>query len=145
VKTSSLAPDFFTLKALLAVLGIVLALFFFTSCDSPTEARGFSGIAGDHIGDDYVYYPSYEVYYVPTRGEYVYYDGRTWLRTSRPTTQVWARDIAGRPYVKMSFHDNPSHHHADIVRKYPKNWVPPEAVPGVPAPTTNDDLRERRR
>jgi hypothetical protein len=145
MKTSTTAPDHFTLKALLFVLAVVLALFFLTACDSPTEARGFTGLRGDRIGDDYVYYPSYEVYYMPTRREYVYYDGSRWVRTSRPTTQLWARDIARAPYVKMRFRDDPSHHHHEIARAYPRNWVPPEAVPGVPARTTNDDEREGRR
>jgi hypothetical protein len=145
MKTTTTAPEYFTLKALLFVLAVVLSLFLLTACDSPTEARGFTGIQGDRIGDDYVYYPRYEVYYVPTRGEYVYYDGNTWVRTTRPATQVWAKDIAGAPYVRMTFHDDPSQHHTDIVRDYPRNWVPPEAVPGVPARTTNDDVREGKR
>lgn len=145
MKTSIVSHDSFTLKALLFVLAVVLSLFFLTGCDTPTEARGFTGISGDRIGDDYVYYPTYEVYYVPTRGEYVYYDGTSWVRTTSPSTQVWAKDIAGTPYVRMTFRDDPSHHHADIAREYPKNWIPPEAVPGVPARTTNDDVREGKR
>jgi len=134
---------FFSIKALLILGGVVLILILMVGCNEPTEARGFSGIAGDRIGDDYVYYPQYEVYYVPTRKEYVYYDSSTatWVRTTAPT-RVWAKDIADAPYVKMDFHDAPEVHHLDVVRRYPQTWVPPEVVPGVPARTTNDDLRE---
>ena len=145
MKTSTSA-DFFSIRTLAFLAGSVLALFFLVACNEPTESRGFTGISGDRIGDDYVYYPSYEVYYVQSRNEYVYYDSTTstWVRTSKPT-QVWAKDISGAPSVKMSFHDGPEHHHTDIVREYPKTWVPPEAVPGVPARTTNDDLLEGKK
>jgi hypothetical protein len=147
MKTSSTSSaDFFTLKTLLFLAGIVLALFILVGCNEPTESRGFTGISGDRIGDDYVYYPRYEVYYVPARREYVYYDASTkaWIRTTTPT-QVWAKDITGAAYVKMDFHDAPEGHHQDVVRRYPETWVPPEAVHGVPARTTNDDVREGKK
>lgn len=146
MKTYSTSSDFFTLKTLLFMAAIVSAMFVLVGCDTPTEAKGFTGISGDRIGDDYVYYPRYEVYYVPTRKEYVYYDAasKTWIRTTNPD-QVWVKDISGTAYVKMDFHDAPEGHHQDVVRRYPQGWVPPEAVPGVPARTTNDDVREGKR
>lgn len=142
VTTMTLAS---ALRVVLVIASLVL-VHLLTGCDTPTEAKGFTGISGDRIGDDYVYYPRYEVYYVPARREYVYYDAgtRTWIRTTTPT-QVWVKDITGTAYVKMDFHDAPEGHHADVVRRYPQNWVPPEAVPGVPARTTNDDVREGKR
>lgn len=126
--------------------GVILLLMFLVACSEPTESRGFTGISGDRIGDDYVYYPKYEVYYAPARKEYVYYDASvaTWMRTTAPA-QVWAKDIGGAPYVKMDFHDGPERHHQEIMRRYPRSWVPPEVVPGVPARTTNDDLREGKK
>ncbi|MEJ1971617.1 MAG: hypothetical protein WDM96_03675 [Lacunisphaera sp.] len=145
MKTSVSPAGFFSLKTLAFLTASVFAVLFLTACyEPPAASHGFTGIAGDHIGDDYVYYPSYEVYYVPTRSEYIYYDGTAWVRTTKPT-QAWARDISGAPYVNMTFHDAPEHHHTEIKRAYPKNWVPPEAVPGVPARTANDDVREGKK
>jgi hypothetical protein len=140
------SPSFFSLQTLVFLVVSALAIAFLAACETPTEAKGFTGISGDRIGDDYVYYPRYEVYYVPTRKEYVYYDSasNTWIRTTNPN-QVWVKDIAGTAYVKMDFHDAPEGHHQDVVRRYPQTWVPPEAVPGVPARTTNDDVREGKR
>ncbi|MBK8474912.1 MAG: hypothetical protein IPL39_01010 [Opitutaceae bacterium] len=34
--------------------------------------------------DDYDYYPGYETYYSRTRHEFVYRDGRTWVRRPQP-------------------------------------------------------------
>ena len=140
---ASASAHFFSVKTLLLLTGVVLILMLVVACNEPTEARGFSGITGDHIGDDYVYYPKYEVYYVPTRKEYVYYDtsSATWVHTTAPT-QVWAKDITDTASVKMDFHDAPEGHHQETMRRYPQTWVSPETVPGVPARTTNDDLRE---
>lgn len=140
------SPSFLSYQTLVFLVVSALAIAFLAACETPTEAKGFTGISGDRIGDDYVYYPRYEVYYVPTRKEYVYYDSasNTWIRTTNPN-QVWVKDISGTAYVKMDFHDAPEGHHQDVVRRYPQTWVPPEAVPGVPARTTNDDVREGKR
>jgi len=140
------SPSFLSYQTLVFLVVSALAIAFLAACETPTEAKGFTGISGDRIGDDYVYYPRYEVYYVPTRKEYVYYDSasNTWIRTTNPN-QVWVKDISGTAYVKMDFHDAPEGHHHDIVRRYPQTWVPPEAVPGVPARTTNDDVREGKK
>ena len=145
MKTSAVIR-FFSLHTLYLVTGTLFVLLILAACNEPTEARGFTGISGDRIGDDYVYYPKYEVYYIPTRKEYVYYDAGTakWIRTTAPT-QMWATDVTGADYVKMDFHDAPEKHHEDVMRRYPRTWVPPELVPGVPARTTNDDLREGKR
>lgn len=138
--------QFFTVRTLLILTGVVLLVMLFVACNEPTESRAFLGISGDRIGDDYVYYPKYEVYYVPTRGEYVYCDAATstWIRTTTPT-QAWANDLTRTPHVKMDFHDAPEGHHQEIMRRYPQTWVPPEVVPGVPARTTNDDLLEGKK
>lgn len=140
---ASAQPLFPSAKLLTFLVGTALALTL-ASCYETSESHGFTGIAGDRIGDDYVYYPKYEVYYSPGTREYVYYNNGTWVRTTSPS-QVWAADIAGAPSVRMDFHDSPEHHHAEIARAYPRTWTAPEAVPGVPARTTNDDVVEGRR
>lgn len=140
------SETFFSIPTLLFLAVSAIAIAFLAGCDTPTEAKGFTGISGDRIGDDYVYYPSYEVYYVPARNEYVYLDKdtNTWIRTSKPS-QGWSKDISTAASVKMDFHDDPSHHHAEIAREYPKGWIAPESVPGVPARTANDDVLEGKR
>ncbi len=118
-----------------------------TDPDAPQNApsHAFTGTAGDKIGDDYVYYPAYEVYYSPARKEYVYYNGSTWVR-SVDAAPAWATEIRSARSVPMNFHDSPAGHHQDVLRMYPRNWQPPEAVvPGDAARTTNDDVREGRK
>jgi hypothetical protein len=74
--------------------------------------------------DNYVYYPSYGVYYNSSRKQYAYQDRGAWV--SRPTpTGVSADVLRASPSVKMDFHDSPAKHHAEMVQKYPKNWTPP--------------------
>jgi hypothetical protein len=71
--------------------------------------------------DEYDYYPAYEVYYSRTRQEYVYRDGRNWVRSSQPRG-ISASVLLSAPSARMSFRDSPEHHHANVVRSYPKNW-----------------------
>jgi hypothetical protein len=89
--------------------------------------------------DNYVYYPSYGVYYNTSRHQYAYMDGNAWV--SRPAPMGVSADIVlASPSVKMDFHDSPSHHHADMVRKYPRDFKgdrPDQRVQG------RDEHRER--
>lgn len=74
--------------------------------------------------DDYVYYPSYQVYYSSTRRQYIYLEGRSWV--TRPAPPRVSVDVLFRsPSVSVDFHDSPSAHHSRIVRQYPKHWAPP--------------------
>jgi hypothetical protein len=74
--------------------------------------------------DNYVYYPSYGVYYNSSRHQYAYQDKGAWV--SRPAPSGVSTDVLrASPSVKMDFHDSPAKHHAEIVQKYPKNWAPP--------------------
>lgn len=76
------------------------------------------------LHDDYVYYPSYQVYYSSTRRNYIYLEGRSWV--TRPSPPRVSVDVLFRsPSVRVDFHDSPSAHHSRIVRQYPKHWSPP--------------------
>jgi hypothetical protein len=108
-----------------------------TVAPTTQESHAFTGISGDEIGDDYVYYPTWEVYYGRARREYVYFDGKAWVRTTKPDP-AWSSNIQGAPSVPMTFHDAPERHHAEVVRVYPRTWRPEAA--GQPARTANDDL-----
>jgi len=71
--------------------------------------------------DNYVYYPSYGVYYNTSRHQYAYMDGGAWV--SRPAPMGVSADVLlASPSVKMDFHDSPANHHEAMVRKYPKNY-----------------------
>jgi hypothetical protein len=79
--------------------------------------------------DDYVYYPSYGVYYSSHRRQYAYLDRGAWV--SRPAPHGVSVDVLrASPSVKMDFHDSPANHHAAMVQKYPKNWAPGRANEG---------------
>ncbi len=81
------------------------------------------------VQDDYVYYPGYQVYYSSKHRHYVYLEGRTWV--TRPTPpQVSVEVLFASPSVSLGFHDAPAHHHAAVVRQYPKRWAPPHGRDG---------------
>jgi hypothetical protein len=73
--------------------------------------------------DDYVYYPSYGVYYSNSRHEYAYPEGGRWIERGAPRG-VSVDVLRASPSVRMDFHDSPANHHAEIARQYPKNWKP---------------------
>jgi hypothetical protein len=71
--------------------------------------------------DNYVYYPSYGVYYNTSRHQYAYLDGGAWVSRPAPIG-VSAEVLLASPSVRMDFHDSPANHHADMAKKYPKNY-----------------------
>jgi hypothetical protein len=72
--------------------------------------------------DNYIYYPSYQVYYNSHRRQYAYLDGGAWV--SRPAPHGVSVDVLrASPSVKMDFHDSPANHHGAMVQKYPKTWA----------------------
>lgn len=75
------------------------------------------------VQDDYLYYPSYGVYYSGSRHEYAYQEGGAWVARSGPPG-ISVAVLQASPSVKMAFHDSPANHHAAIARQYPKNWKP---------------------
>jgi len=76
------------------------------------------------VQDDYVYYPNYSTYYNVRQHRYAYLDNGAWVSATAPSG-VTAEVLLASPHVKMNFHDSPEKHHAEMVRKYPKNWAPP--------------------
>ena len=80
--------------------------------------------AGVVVQPDYVYYPSYQVYYSSNTRQYVYLEGRSWV--SRPAPPHVSVDVLfASPSVRLDFHDAPAIHHTTVVRQYPKHWAPP--------------------
>jgi hypothetical protein len=99
------------------------------------------------VQDDYIYYPSYQVYYSSNRRQYVYRDGRSWV--SRPTPPRVSIDVLfASPSVRLDFHDSPSFHHDRVVKQYPKHWAPPGSDRNHGRGNRNDgdsnDRRDRR-
>jgi hypothetical protein len=75
------------------------------------------------VQDDYVYYPNYGIYYNSQRHQYAYLENGAWV--SQPAPQGVSVDVLlASPSVRMDFHDSPANHHAEMLRKYPKNWRP---------------------
>jgi hypothetical protein len=75
------------------------------------------------VQDDYVYYPDYGIYYNSQRHQYAYLENGAWV--SQPAPQgVSVEVLLASPSVRMDFHDSPANHHAEMLRKYPKNWRP---------------------
>lgn len=73
--------------------------------------------------DDYVYYPSQQVYYSSNRRQYTYQDGSSWVTRSSPP-RVSANVLLASPSVNLDFHDSPQTHHASVVQQYPRQWSP---------------------
>jgi hypothetical protein len=73
------------------------------------------------IQDDYVYYPNYAIYYNSHRHQYAYLENGAWVLQPAPQG-VSVEVLLASPSVRMDFHDSPANHHAEMLRKYPKNW-----------------------
>lgn len=73
------------------------------------------------IQDDYVYYPTYGVYYNSRLHRYHYLRGDAWVVQPAPEG-VSVEVLLASPSVNMDWHDSPERHHAEMVQKYPKNW-----------------------
>jgi hypothetical protein len=127
---------FFKAKRIQLVLGAAL-LATLTGCagymDAPQSAGVYMPAPMDIpppmveptivVQDDYVYYPSYGVYYSSSQRQYAYQDRGEWV--SRPSPRDVSVDVLhASPSVRMNFHDSPATHHTEIVRQYPKNWAP---------------------
>lgn len=99
------------------------------------------------IQDDYVYYPSYQVYYSNTRRQYIYLEGRSWVTRPAPP-RVSVDVLFASPSVRLDFHDAPSIHHSRVVRQYPRHWAPPGSRPNRGQGNRDDgrgnDRRDRR-
>jgi hypothetical protein len=74
------------------------------------------------VEDNYVYYPSYGIYYNSGRHQYAYLNGDAWVMA--PTPRGVSVDVLlASPSVKMDFHDSPERHHAEMMKRYPKEWT----------------------
>lgn len=94
------------------------------------------------IEDDYVYYPTYQIYFSSRRHQYAYRDGHNWI--SRPAPRgVTIKQLQASPSVRMEFHDPPVQHHEAVAKQYPKNWSPPRANPERKE-NRSDEPREKR-
>ena len=73
--------------------------------------------------DDYVYYPARHIYYSKHHHRYAYIKDNAWVTAPTPP-DISVTALQATPSVDMDFHDSPARHHADIMRKYPKDWAP---------------------
>jgi hypothetical protein len=73
------------------------------------------------VQDDYVYYPTYGIYYNSGRQQYAYFENGAWVLAPAPQG-VSVEVLRASPSVNMDWHDAPEKHHAEMVQRYPKNW-----------------------
>lgn len=73
--------------------------------------------------DNYVYYPSYGIYFNSGRNQYAYLQGGAWVWAPAPSG-VSVDILLASPSVRMNFHDSVANHHAATLRMYPRNWRP---------------------
>ena len=73
------------------------------------------------VQDDFVYYPTYGVYYNSGRHQYAYLENGAWVSAPAPQG-VSVEVLRASPSVNMDWHDSPEKHHAEMVQRYPKNW-----------------------
>jgi hypothetical protein len=76
------------------------------------------------VQDNYVYYPTYGIYFNSYRNEYAFMDGGVWVSRPQPIG-VSVNVLLASPFVRMDFHDSPANHNAAVVQQYPRNWSPP--------------------
>jgi len=84
-------------------------------------------VAPAEVPDNYVYYPNYGVYYNGQRHLYHYLRGDTWVTQPAPEG-VTVDALQASPSVNMEFHDSPALHHAEMQKRYPRNWKPAPPV-----------------
>lgn len=113
-----------------------------TGCVAEGHTHTSASVHADVVldDDDYVYYPEYEVYYSSRHRNYVYLDGRTWVRRPAPSG-ISVDVLLASPSVHVDFHDAPARHHDRVIRTYPRNWRPSGHNHG---PRDNDRRRDRR-
>jgi hypothetical protein len=90
------------------------------------------------VEDNYVYYPGYDVYYNSSRHQYAYLEGGVWVSRPQPRG-VSINVLLASPSVRMDFHDSPAYHHAEMVRRYPRNWAPSGSHQGQKERRKDDD------
>ena len=124
----------------LAGSAAALLLALVTGCAATTTIDGSSTVNEMPTADtvfvidgDYDYFPGYNVYYNRDNHQYAYVEGGYWV--SRPAPYGVATNVLrASPSVRMGFRDSPANHNAEMVRKYPHNWVPPGAPKKLPVP-----------
>ena len=68
----------------------------------------------------YVYYPDYELYYSRNYEQYVFHHNHGWRHQTRAPAAI-AGQLASARSVPVNFDDDPSRHHAEISRLYPRS------------------------
>lgn len=87
-----------------------------STLSKPAAAQSASNVPGD-----YLYFPSYGVYFDSTRQHYVYLLSDGWVTRSAPAGVTVATLLAS-PMVRLNLLGGPGQHHASVTGNYPKNW-----------------------
>lgn len=119
---AKVSPQFYPANFILGAALLVSMTGCVTYVDRP--ALGSVYVAPDAtfaVEDDYIYYPSYGVYYSNNRHQYAYREHNVWVARPAPLG-VSVNVLLASPSVRMNFHDSPANHHAAVVKQYPRNW-----------------------
>jgi len=73
------------------------------------------------VQDDYVYYPTYGIYFNSSQNRYAYLNNGAWVFAPAPYG-VSVEVLRASPSVNMDWHDSPEKHHAEMLHRYPKDW-----------------------
>lgn len=124
-----MAKIHFLFRGETALLCGVVVLVSLTGCVGDMPHRGAWSIAPETrqvpttatSRDEYLYFPSYAIYYNSTQLRYVCLESDGWATRIAPR-DVTVGSLLASPSVLMDFHDSPVQHHDSVVRRYPKNW-----------------------
>lgn len=110
--------------AAVGVLGFLALPLLIAACGGQVEAEvTIPGPPGAAVvgEDEYDYYPAYGVYFNPYRRQYYYQENGAWINRPGPPG-VSVDVLLASPHARMDFHDHPQAHHAEVMKRYPRNW-----------------------
>jgi len=95
------------------------------------------------VQDNYVYYPTYGIYFNSYRNQYAYMDGGAWVSRPEPAG-VSVNVLLASPSVRMDFHDSPANHSAEMARRYPRNWAAPGGRQAAKTPAHKEGVQKQK-
>jgi hypothetical protein len=114
-------------------LGILSLLLLAGCADSPPWGTWSKAPSQQQIAavlrrpNTYIYFSNYQIYHNPARSEYVFWDGKTWVTSPQPPEELSAELLRDSPAVALELRDHPAKTHAEVVRRYPRDWRSPDS------------------
>jgi hypothetical protein len=121
-------------------LGILFLMLLVGCADSPPWGAWSKSPSPQQVAtalrrvDTYIYFSNYQIYRHSGRGDYIFWDGQTWVTSNEPPLEVTAELLQASPAVQLDFSDHPSKHHREIVARYPRDWQSPNSFVAAATP-----------